>query len=362
MQRSLATLAPRARRAPRARSASLAAVVAVGALALAACSSGDDAGSASTASPSGSAAASDAFPVTIDSALGSVTIEEAPERVATWGWSTQDAVLALGVVPVAMPEYPYGGVDGVLPWDQDALDELGGDAPTLIAGTDSGEVPFEAFVAARPDVILAPYSGLTQEEYDTLSKIAPVVAYPDQPWATTWQDQMEIVGKALGKADEAAALVEKTDQEVADLAAANPELEGKTFLYGANNEADTLNVYRESDPRVQLLVELGMEPAPSVTALDPDPSEGTYFYGTSFENLSKVDADVLVAYFGDQAAADAFAADPLVAAMPQVAEGRFAPIVGESFVMASSAPTVLSIPWMLDQYVPQLAAAAAKVG
>ena len=40
-------------------------------------------------------------------------------------------------------------------------------------------IDFEAVADTQPDVILASYSGLTQEEYDTLSKIAPVVAYPE---------------------------------------------------------------------------------------------------------------------------------------------------------------------------------------
>ncbi|GAA5197081.1 ABC transporter substrate-binding protein [Microbacterium jejuense] len=325
-------------------------------LALTACSPTTDEPAA------GTPAADGAFPVTITSALGDAVITEKPERVATWGWSTQDAVLALGVVPAAMPAYAYGGVDGVLPWDADAIETLGGQTPTLLTGTDTGEIDVEEFVAVRPDVILAPYSGLTQDEFDALSKIAPVVAYPDQPWATTWQDQTALVGKALGLSDEADALVAQTDADVADLAAEYPVLDGKTFAYGANNEPEILNLYLDSDPRVQLLTQLGMSLAPSVTELDPKADDETYFYGLGFESLSKLDSDVLVAYFGSQDEADAFVADPLVAAMPQVAQGRFAPIVGESFVMASSAPTVLSIPWMLDQYVPQLADAAARVG
>lgn len=309
---------------------------------------------------SGSASVSAAFPVTIGSALGEAVIESRPERVVTWGWSAQDAVLALGVVPVAMPAYSYGGVEGILPWDADAIKALGGQTPTLLKGGENGEVNVEEFVAAKPDVILAPYSGLTQDEFDSLSKVAPVVAYPDKPWATSWQDQATIIGKALGRESEAQQLVSDTGAKVAALAAKYPELKGKTFAYGANNEADVLNLYRATDPRVQLLVELGMEVAPSVADLDPKPADATYFYGLSFEKLSKLTSDVLVVYFGTQDEADTFSKDPLVAAMPQVSQGRFAPIVGESFVMASSAPTVLSIPWMLEQYVPQLAAAAAK--
>lgn len=317
-----------------------------------------------SASGSGSASQSpaDSFPVTIKSALGDAVIKTKPVRVATWGWSSQDAVLAMGIVPVAMPAYPYGGVDGVLPWDTDAIKALGGTAPTLLKGSESGDPLVEEFVAAKPDVILAPYSGLTQEQFDALSKVAPVVAYPDQRWSTSWQDQALIIGKALGQQAQAEKLIQQTNTKVADLAAKYPELKDKTFVYGANNEPEVFNIYRQTDPRVQLLVQLGMKVAPSVDANDPKPQDSSYFYGLSFEKLPKVESDVLVAYFGKQEEVDAFLADPLVAAMPQVKQKRFAPIVGESFVMASSAPTVLSIPWMLDQYVPKLAAAAKSEG
>jgi len=344
----------------RLRPTALVAATVATAFALGACSggSGDDA-----SSPAADSTASEgAFPVTIDSALGEAVIEEKPERVVTWGWSTQDAVLALGVVPVAMPAYKYGGnEDGVLPWVAEKLDEMGAETPTLLSGGDTSEVPFEEVVAAEPDVILAPYSGITQEEFDKLSKIAPVVAYPDQPWALSWQEQLDIVGDALGLSEEADALVEETTAGITAQSDAYPVIQGKSFLYAAANTADQLNVYRAEDPRVQVVEDLGMTLSPSVEELDADPTAGTFWYPLSYENVSKIDADVLIMYFATQADVDTFVADPVIAAMPTVAEGRFAPIVGESFVMASSAPTALSIPWMLDQYVPQLAAAAEKV-
>lgn len=301
-----------------------------------------------------------AYPVTIDSALGSVTLTEQPQRIATWGWSAQDDVLALGLVPVAMPNYSYGGnKDQVLPWAADAITALGGSAPALL-NSDSEQTPFEQFAAAKPDVILAPYSGLSQEDYDTLSRIAPVIAYPDGPWATPWQDQLTIIGKALGLPAKAAAIKDEIDAHIADLAAQYPDLKGTTFLYGAANQPGQLNVYRATDPRVELLTQLGMTVSPSVAALDNGSDAASYFYPLSYEKLGDIDTDVLVAYFGDQAAADAFAKTPAVAAMPSVKAGRFALIVGESYVMASSAPSALSIPWMLDRYVPELAEAAGK--
>lgn len=338
----------------------LTALALAAALALSGCSSGS--GADDDATETTGPVDAGAFPVTIASALGDAVIEEQPERVVTWGWSSQDAVLALGVVPVAMPRFEYGGGDsGILPWAEEKIEELGGETPTLLSGGDTGEVPFEEIAAAKPDVILAPYSGISQEDFDRLSDVAPVVAFPDEPWALPWQDQLEVIGKALGRSDEAATLQQETDDYIADVAADNPAIAGKTFFYAAANQPGQLNVYRETDPRVDLLVQLGMVVSPSVRELDSDPDSGTFFYDLSNERLGDIETDVLVMYFGSQADVDTFMAQPSVAAMPAVSEGRFAPIVGESFVMASSAPTALSIPWMLDQYVPQLAEAAAKV-
>lgn len=142
---------------------------------MAACSSNGDKDSTRTSS-----AVDAAFPVTITSALGTAEIKEEPRRVATWGWSNQDALLALGVVPVAMPTFsgPQYGADaqGILKWDAEALDKLGGEQPILLSGDGTGEAPVEQFAKAEPDLIFAPYSGLTQQEFDALSKIAPVVS------------------------------------------------------------------------------------------------------------------------------------------------------------------------------------------
>ena len=108
--------------------------------------------------------------------------------------------LALGVVPVGMSKANCGDDDGdgVLPWVEDQLDELGAETPVLFDETDG--IDFEAVADTAPDVILAAYSGLTQEDYDTLSKIAPVVAYPDVAWGTSVQDMIRLNSQALGLA------------------------------------------------------------------------------------------------------------------------------------------------------------------
>src|SRR5690348_13786386 len=117
---------------------------------------------------------SNAFPVTIEHKYGSTTIEQPPERVVVVGLREQDALLALGVVPVATTEWFGKHPGAIFPW---ATDELGSaPKPTVLTNTDGTQI--EKVAAQRPDLIIGIYSGLTQKEYDQLSKLAPVVAQP----------------------------------------------------------------------------------------------------------------------------------------------------------------------------------------
>ncbi|MCV2393607.1 iron-siderophore ABC transporter substrate-binding protein [Actinotalea sp. M2MS4P-6] len=352
------------RRVLRARALLVAATAA--SLTLAGCAAGDDgATSGDTGSSTGTSAdteadsAGDAFPVTITDAFGETTIDAAPQRVVTWGWGSTDAAIALGVVPVAMPYQGYGGdADGVLPWVREAVDELGAELPTVLP--DSGDdVPYEAISAADPDLVLAPYSGLTQEQYDTLSAIAPVVAYPDQPWATPWRDIVTITGEALGRTAEAEQVLTGIDEQIATAAAAHPEFQGKT-LAAVWDVGTTFYVYSDADPRVEFMLDLGFDPAPSVTALDTD--ESTFYFTLSYERLDELTSDVLVAYADSDESLQSFLDAPYAQVMGQVSDGAVAGLVGTSLIASVSPPTALSLPWGLDDTVDALAKAAAAAG
>ena len=91
-------------------------------------------------------------------------------------------------------------------------------------------IQYEKVAALAPDLILAIYSGLNQKDYDTLSKIAPVVAQPPGQidWGSSWQDEITMTGKAVGKSAEAEKLKATAEQQLADAAAANPEFKGQT--------------------------------------------------------------------------------------------------------------------------------------
>lgn len=301
-----------------------------------------------------SASSEGAFPVTIEHAFGETTIDEQPTNVVTWGWGSADAAIALGVVPVAIPFQSYGGDEsGVLPWIADALEEQGAATPTILPES-TEEPPYEDIAAANPDVILANYSGIDQDQYDLLSQIAPVVAYPGDAWSTPWRDVVSTVGIALGKTTEADQVLADIDAELAEQAAAHPEFEGKT-LAAVWDVAGTFYVYKKEDPRVEFMLDLGFENAPAVDELAN--GESTFYYTLSYEELDKLESDVVVSYSDTQAEADTFVASSHGLAIPAVKSGAVAELVGTEFIASVSPPTALSLPWGLDTLVEQLAVA-----
>ena len=331
------------------RTIAVLAAAAAAALALAGCSP-------SAPEETGSdAAAGEGFPITIEHAFGETEIPAAPERVATWGWGSTEAALALGVVPVAMAQQTYGAnEDGVLPWVADELDELGEDTPVIL--TDDGEAPpYEELVEAAPDVILAPYSGITEEQYELLSEIAPTVAYPDEPWTTPWRETVTIVGTALGLADVAEGVLDDLDAELAAQAEAHPELAGKTVA-AVWDVAGTFYVYTPEDSRVEFLSGLGLEDAPAVAELAN--GDSPFYYTLSYEQLDQLESDLVISYHDTQEEADAFLASAPIQAIPAVSRGQVAQVVGTELIAAVSPPTALSLTYGLDELVASLSAAA----
>jgi iron complex transport system substrate-binding protein len=298
-----------------------------------------------------------AFPVTIPHVYGETTIEAAPERIVTVSWINQDAVIALGTIPVGMPYVDWGGDgEGFLPWTRAAI----GDNPLPTLYDDAAGLPFEQIVGLDPDAVIGVYSGMTQDEYDTLSQIAPTVAYPKTPFGTSWEETTRTVGQILGKSAEAEALVQETIGKVQEAGAGYPQLQGKTFAYGSPSETG-MYIYTTVDARVQLLSQLGMEPSAFVQSLPVGDDQSAFYVDISSERLNEIDADILILWFGTQEAADAVADMPTMQGVAAYTNGAYVPIVGETDVMAVSAPSPLSIPYIIDTYVPELAAAADKV-
>ncbi|QCQ90848.1 iron-siderophore ABC transporter substrate-binding protein [Rhodococcus sp. SGAir0479] len=314
---------------------------------LASCSSSD--------SDSSSAAPSDgAFPVTIANTFGSTTIDTAPERIVTLGWNAEDIVYALGGTPVGMPKNSYGAEpNGVMPWLTDKFDAS---ATTLLDATAS--TPVEAIAALGPDAILAPYEGFDQATYGQLSALAPTVAYPGKAWQTSWQDQTTIIGQAMGKSDDAARLIDSMDTMLADTAAAHPEFAGKTLsVINLDTTNGQVNVYKPTDPRVQVLTQLGFVDSPGVEKIAADSDPDSFFATISAERLGEVDADVVIAFVPDDAEA---AKNPTYTSLGAVQRGSAVTLSDTQVIAGLSRTGVLATPWVIDKITPQLSEAAKK--
>ncbi|WP_164817920.1 iron-siderophore ABC transporter substrate-binding protein [Sinorhizobium meliloti] len=305
------------------------------------------------------AAESTSYPITIKHAFGNTMIAKKPERVATVAWANHEVPLALGIVPVGMARANFGDDDGdgILPWVDARLGELKAEKPVLF---DEGDgIDFEAVAATRPDVILAAYSGLSQADYDTLSDIAPVIAYPQAPWSTDWRETIRLNSAGLGMAAEGEGLVASIEAEIALTLDGHPELKGKSAMFITHLSSwdlSVVNFYTTNDTRVRFFGDLGlMSPKSVVQASQP----GRFSGSVSAEQIDAFDdVDILVTY-GDGMLFDALKANALMRHMPAVARESIV-MLGNNAVGNAANPTPLSIRWVLKDYVKLLSEAVKK--
>lgn len=330
----------------------------VAAVSISACSAAGSSGSG--ADPSGGSAAagdaSGAFPVSIEHAFGKTTVERRPERIATVGWASQEVPLALGVAPVGMAKITWGddNGNGMLPWVEDQLAKLKAPTPKLYDETDG--VDFEAVAATKPDVILAAYSGITKEDYRTLSKIAPVIAYPHTAWGTSLDDLVRMDSEAIGKKAEGEALLRRLHEESAASLAKHPKL-AKAKVLIANIDPKNLSqvtIYTSHDTRPRFLRELGL-PEPSVVTEESKKTDA-FFATVSAEAADRFSDVDLIVSAGTPDLLKRMQADPLLSKIPAVAKGHVAILPDSSPLAVSASPSPLSIGWGVDRYFDALSA------
>lgn len=291
---------------------------------------------------------STAFPVTIKHKYGSTEITKRPERIVTVGLTEQDALLALGIVPVGTTEW-FGEYPGAIwPWAQDRLD---GTLPELVG--DAQTINFEKIAALKPDVILALYAGLTEEQYDLLAQIAPTVAQPANyvDYGIPWQELTRTVGQVVGQAERADKLVAHVEARFEQVRAEHPEFVGATSVVATPYQG--IWIYGPEDVRGRFLTDLGFELPPGLEEIT-----GAEFGGNlSMERADLLDVDVII--WLDPEEAEGELGGPVYQSLPVHTEGRevFLDSYNDPLGGATSFVSVLSLPFLLDGLVPQLAEA-----
>jgi iron complex transport system substrate-binding protein len=238
-------------------------------------------GGSSEATEEAAASSSAATETTLTTAFGDVTVPAEPERVITLAESALDVALGVGITPVGTTA------------------SRGGDSAPAYLGDDAADIPIvgtvreanlEAVLETEPDVILAA-AGITQEQYDALSAIAPTVV-PEAAATGEWEEPLHLYAAALGAEDE---LTERLDAVTAraEALAADGALAGTAAVvrWMANGPV----LMNAGNMPGQLLQAAGAEPVQAAVDLGAGPHSDPL----SLENLGEVDADRLfLAAFG----------------------------------------------------------------
>ncbi|WP_199730689.1 iron-siderophore ABC transporter substrate-binding protein [Amycolatopsis panacis] len=308
-------------------------------LLLSACSSGTE-----PAKPAGGAAAADgfAFPVTVPTKFGDVTVEKKPERVVALGWGDAETALELGVQPVGASDWLQFGGTGVGPWDAAKYQT----PPQLIQTL---EPSYEKIAALKPDLILDVRGSGDQKRHDLLSKIATTVGVPAgaDNYLTSAEQETRTIAAALGAKKQGDELLAKVDKAFAAAAAAHPAWKGKSVTV-ATRTAEGWGAYTEGDVRLGFLQKLGFTQSPSIAKLKPN--SGGFSASISDEQLGLLDANLIVAFpiFIDRKQIDG---DPQWTLIPAVKDNRSIVIDGE-LSNAFSAGTPGAQLYALDKLVP----------
>ncbi|MEM7331122.1 MAG: iron-siderophore ABC transporter substrate-binding protein [Chloroflexota bacterium] len=290
------------------------------------------------------------FPLTIEHKFGRTEITELPERIVTVGYSEHDFVLSLGVKPLGVRQW-YGGYQyETWPWARAAL----GDAqPETIGGVRN--INFEKIASLEPDLIMGVTSGMTQEEYESLSRLAPTVAQPGEyvDFGTPWPEVTRIHGRALGRSDYAEQLIAEIEASFAEVREANPGFDGASLAVAFNYNGSP-GIYASTDTRPRLLSELGF-----VTPEEYDEMAGDSFFASfDEERLADVlDVDMLIWIASNDREIRQIQRQALRGSLDAAQEGRelfLGKLLGGAFSFSSP----LSLPYLLDELVPMLEVAA----
>ena len=259
------------------------------------------------------------------------------------------------------PTTTAGGESAGVEFDEVTIEHAYGETPISerpqrIVSLDTqwtDALPYEQIAALEPDLIVVTYLAQDEEDYQTLSAIAPTIATLSDNQVDTWQDITDAAGQVLGEPEAAQRVIEQVDGQVASVGEELPGLDGQTFALVNYVKGDAF--YVVSDPQdgaVVLFTQLGMVISPEII----EAGDGASGRATiSLERTDLLDADLLLLLTNGEDPSSIPGYDSL----PAVAAGAAAQL-DYATAVAVNTPTPLSIPWALQELRPQLEAAAAE--
>ncbi|MGH9182540.1 MAG: ABC transporter substrate-binding protein [Acidimicrobiales bacterium] len=289
------------------------------------CGSTDD-----PTSPTGEATeATPAGTITVDHALGTLELDEVPERVVALELVYAEDLVALGVDPVGVA-------------DVESYRQFVGD-PELPPGvTDVGtrqEPSLEAIASLEPDLIIGPQFR-HEPIYDQLSAIAPTLLFDPYPEGSGAIGQLEEMEQTFRQIATAVGASERAEAVLADMEEAFDEAGSRLVEAGlatqefvvaqgfTAQEVPTLRVFTDNAMAVGILEEIGLENA---WGGEPDRFG---FNTVDLEALTAAEqANLLYSVqAGDDIVAESFAGNPLWQDLAFVQEDRAYPLGAETWL------------------------------
>jgi iron complex transport system substrate-binding protein len=282
-------------------------------------------------------------PLTIAHAFGETTIPEPPKRVVSAGFTGQDDLLALGIVPVAVTSWFGDQPFGVWPWAQPKL----GNAKPVVLNLDNG-IQVQQIAGLKPDLIIATDAGLDQDTYQKLTAIAPTLAQSDgDAFFEPWKDQAKAIGQAVYQSGQITSLINGVDKGFTAVADKHPQFKDKRVVLLQGKLHDD-NVVATTGWRTEFLTQMGLTIPASIAPLAVD-QERAFIPRDKIKSVLGA-ADLLIwTTESDQDQAD-------LLANPDVAEQRSRSVFttkDQAGAIAYASP--LSYPLVADQLPPLIA-------
>jgi iron complex transport system substrate-binding protein len=285
--------------------------------------------------------------VTITHLFGQTVIKVPPKRVVSAGYTEQDDLLAVGVVPIAVTNWFGDQPFAVWPWAQPKL----GGAQPVVLNLDNG-IPVDQISGLKPDLIVAVNAGLDSDTYQKLSAIAPTVAQSDgDAFFEPWKDQASTIGQAVFQADQMRSLIDAVDKQFVAVSQNHPQWKAKKALLMQGSLFQGTVVATAAGWRTDFLNQMGLVIADSIK-----PFVNGYRAVIPRDQIKTVldSADVVIWTTESPDAQKALLADPEVAGSQATAQNRHI-FTTKDQAGAIAFASVLSYPTVADQLPPLIA-------
>ncbi|MGG5173679.1 ABC transporter substrate-binding protein [Pseudarthrobacter sp. J1763] len=205
-----------------------------------------------------------------------------------------ETLVALGIAPVSRP-----GSDSS-PWYRSAVRSIV-TSEELQNYDDAKSLSSSLFSDIKPDAFISVGPRLGKAEYESLSKLAPVLLAPENVSPQSWEDIASFVASAVGMTKPMESLVADAKTAIAEIVEDYPDLQGaSTLMVSASSVSGSDYVLSgtHSSP-MAFLKGIGMKEAPAVATLAAKltaanarfPYDSLYLPRTQSGRLS---ADVLI--------------------------------------------------------------------